>query len=409
MMEKIKNKNGWIIPIYGIFYMVSFFILENTSAKPHVIHCALDDKIPFCEYFIIPYFLWFVFVGATVIYFLAFNESTKEYSRLISMLGTGMTMFLIVSFVWPNCQKMRPDLSAVEGGFFINAVKLLYTVDTSTNIFPSIHVFNTFACMAALHGNERCKKNKPLMLGIGVLGISIVLSTLFLKQHSVVDASAGAVLFAVCYWLFYKIIPENQERLTVILSRDQICTIPNMLSMFRLVLAILFWGIGVRSNFAHKQTVLLGILLLSALTDFLDGQIARKYNMVSEFGKLLDPAADKVTQGVLLLYLVNKYPLIQLTLILFAVKEFSMLLASVKVLRETKKNEGAKWYGKVSTAVFYGVMVILVLFPNIPLQKANFLIGCSSFCMAGAFVMYMNQYITEYQTARRKFRPAGMD
>lgn len=408
-MEMMRNKNVWVIPAYGIFYLITFFLLENSQVSHHMIHCALDDRIPFCEYFIVPYFMWFGFIAATVVYFLAFNESSKEYSRLIATLGTGMTMFLIISFVYPNSQNLRPDLHQESGNIFIAAVKFLYMIDTPTNIFPSIHVFNTLACMGAIVNNERCRRHKGVIAGTGLLSTAIILSTLFLKQHSMIDVISAFICYTVCYFVFYRFIPENETALAQILRADQILTIPNVLSMFRLVLAIVFWGIGLRKVFPGKQMILVGILVVSGITDFLDGKIARKYGMVSEFGKILDPIADKVTQGVLLLHLVNQYPLIQITLMLFLVKEASMAIASSRLLIETHKNDGAVWYGKVSTAVFYVVMIVLVLFPEIPLRTANGLIAISSFCMAGAFVMYMNRYAADYQAAREKFRPAGFN
>ena len=403
----LKNKNPWIVPIYCTFYLVIFFLLENNQATHHVIRCALDDKIPFCEYFIVPYVLWFFYMIGVVVYFLFYNESSTEYRQLISTLGTGMSIFLIVSFVYPNCHNLRPVLG--DGNLFIDAVKLLYKIDTPTNLLPSIHVFNSLAAMGAIVNNERCRRNKGVIAGCGILTASIILSTMFLKQHSVIDVIAGFGFYGLCYAVFYKFIPANENMIKTILRKDQLFTIPNILSLARLVLAVLFWGIGTRKVFSKKQIWLVGILIVSGITDFLDGKIARKYNMVSEFGKILDPIADKVTQGVLLLYLMTKYPMIQLTLVLFFVKEISMLILSSRLLTETGKNEGARWYGKVSTAVFYVVMIILVLFPGIELQTANCLIGISSFFMALAFVLYMNHYITEYNTARRKFRPAGMD
>lgn len=402
-MKLANNKNLWIVPAYGIFYLIMFFVLENRSVNYQVIYSPLDDLIPFCEYFIIPYVLWFLFMAVTVIYFMFFQDSLEEYRKLISMLGTGMTVFLIVSFVIPNCHNLRPVLPE-DGNVFVKAVRILYTIDTPTNLLPSIHVFNTLACYTAIANNERCTQNEVIRYGSKLLAILIILSTVFLKQHSVIDVSIAFLFFGICYWIFYWFIPNNQDRFVQIMNPKEIMTIPNALSMFRLFLGILFWGIGTGADFAGKQTVLVVTLALSGITDFLDGKIARKYDMVSEFGKLLDPIADKVTQGVLLLYLVNKYPILNMTLLLFFVKEFGMFLANSKLILTTGNNEGARWYGKVSTTVFYVVMIILVLFPSIPLSTANALIGLCSICLAGSFALYMNYYITEYNKARGKTR-----
>jgi cardiolipin synthase len=132
--------------------------------------------------------------------------------------------------------------------------------------------------------------------------------------------------------------------------------------------------------------------MISGITDFLDGFIARKFNMVSELGKLLDPIADKVTQGVLLLCFLSEYKLIKYVFILFVVKECSMAAMGTKTMIKTGENDGAKWYGKVSTAVFYTVMVVLFLFPGIPETSANLLILCSGGCMLLALIMYLRHY-----------------
>lgn len=388
-MQK-KKKHLWIIPAYGVFYMTSFVLLERSSARPHVIHLALDDYIPFCEYFIIPYVLWYVFLAVTLCYFAFVYPGRREYYQLLGALGTGMTAFLIISFVYPNGHELRPVLTGDSG--FLLAVKILYQIDTPTNVLPSIHVFNTLACSFAVFRNAECRKHRGLLAGTGLLAVLIILSTMFLKQHSVIDVVFAMALYWLCSQIFYKWLPSNWEELSGLLTRKEILTIPNLLSMFRLVLAVLFLGIAGRGGLEANRTVLTGLLILSGLSDFLDGKIARRFHMVSEVGKLLDPIADKVTQGVLLLCLFPEYELAKAVFLLFAVKESYMAVAGTKTIRKLQKNEGAKWYGKVSTAVFYLDMAALIIFREIPETAANILIGCCGGCMLFAFVMYARQY-----------------
>lgn len=106
-----EKKNIRIILIYGIFYSIAFVCLEKSGATPHLIHSVIDDYIPFCEYFIIPYMLWFVFIVVTIGYFAFVCKEKKEYDQLISILITGMTVFLIVSYIYPNGQQLRPSLT----------------------------------------------------------------------------------------------------------------------------------------------------------------------------------------------------------------------------------------------------------------------------------------------------------
>lgn len=400
-MKSTNNKNLWIVPIYGIVYLIMFFGLENRTATYQVIHSSLDDRIPFCEYFIVPYVLWFLFMAVTVIYFMFCSVSITEYRKMVSMLGTGMTVFLIVSYVFPNCHHLRPVLPE-DGNIFLEAVRLLYAIDTSTNLLPSIHVFNTLACFAAISHNDRCRTNKAIFYGSGVLSLLIILSTVFLKQHSVIDVSFAFILFGICYWLFYYLIPENQNHFDEIMNWNEIVTTPNILSLLRLFLGILFWGISSGADFAGKHTVLIVTLLLSGIFDFLDGRIAKKHHMVSEFGKILHPIVDMVTQGVLLLYFINKYSMVQLTLFLFLIKEGSMLLASSRIVSLTGKHESTKWFEKVSSAMFYIVAITLMVFPKVPLTTADLLIGLCDFCLINACILYMNDYITANNTARGK-------
>ena len=92
------------------------------------------------------------------------------------------------------------------------------------------------------------------------------------------------------------------------LDKKTIFTIPNILSSFRVILAFVFLTIFYQSDLDNKERYSIAIILISALTDFLDGKIARKFNMVSELGKILDPIVDKITQGVLIPCLMKKYP-----------------------------------------------------------------------------------------------------
>jgi membrane-associated phospholipid phosphatase len=190
--------------------MLSFVYLEQRDVRYNIVHCALDDYIPFCEYFIIPYVLWYVFLVLTVCYFTFRCKNQKEYWQLIGVLGIGMTVFLIVSFVYPNAQNLRPVLQ--EGNLFVQAVKVLYQIDTPTNILPSIHVFNTMACCVAICKNQDCRKYKKFIFITKLLAVLIILSTMFLKQHSVVDVSLALILYAVCYQVAYKMIPYCREQ-----------------------------------------------------------------------------------------------------------------------------------------------------------------------------------------------------
>lgn len=177
------------------------------------------------------------------------------------------------------------------------------------------------------------------------------------------------------------------------LDKKHIFTIPNILSAFRIILAFVFLIIFYQSGFFRKEEFI--NLYYSSFRDhcFLDGKIAPgNFNMVSELGKILDPVADKVTQGILILCLMKEYPLLKWLFALFAVKEAFMGIVGAKALKKTAHNDGAMWYGKVCTAIFYLVMFILLLIPDIPVNIANILIFVCSFFMALSFILYSKRY-----------------
>lgn len=197
-----KYNHTWIIPIYGFFYMLAFQYVERRPVRPHIIHMKIDDYIPFCEYFIIPYLLWFAFIAVTVFYFAFINKNRPEYWQLIITLGIGMTLFIIISLVYPNGQDLRPALTG--DSIFIKLVRNLYKLDTPTNILPSIHVFNSVACCIAIFRHERFQKHKVFLSGIFLLTALIIMATVFLKQHTILDVFAAFALNAFCFQLLYK-------------------------------------------------------------------------------------------------------------------------------------------------------------------------------------------------------------
>lgn len=184
--------------------------------------------------------------------------------------------------------------------------------------------------------------------------------------------------------------------------RKDIFTIPNILSYFRIALipvfVILFYIAYHRHNMGY-QIAAVAILLFSGLTDMLDGWIARKFNQITELGKIVDPLADYLTQFAVVVCLAAVYwPLIPV-IFLLVIKEISMAVLGVVFLRKGKKLSGAQWYGKVTTGVFYAVMFILLVVPyeKMSFECSTILIIISGFWMLFSFVMYVHQYVIMWQ------------
>jgi membrane-associated phospholipid phosphatase len=203
-----KYSHIWTV-IYLPMYLIWFGYLEkNVTTDFHLIHTGLDDVIPFVDVFIIPYLLWFLFVGATLIYL--FFYSKQEYYDACKFLFTGMTLFLIICTVYPNGLNLRAGIT-YNDNVFSSLVKLLQKADTSTNVFPSIHVYNSIGCCIALFKSKGLKKHNGIKISAGILGFFIILSTMFLKQHSVIDVVAAIVMAAIMYFIVYHHASRHED------------------------------------------------------------------------------------------------------------------------------------------------------------------------------------------------------
>ena len=179
----------------------------------------------------------------------------------------------------------------------------------------------------------------------------------------------------------------------------KIWTIPNFMSMFRLLLVpFIIWAYVGLENL--PLTIIL--LALSALTDVFDGIIARKFNMVSDLGKALDPFADKVTQVCVILCLairlpIKDHPLLWVLLGICVFRELCMGILGYITIRKTDKVPGARWYGKVSTVVLYASALSLLIFP-MPNWLSTTLIVVCMVCVLTALILYTRFFIGTWKT-----------
>ncbi len=171
--------------------------------------------------------------------------------------------------------------------------------------------------------------------------------------------------------------------------KEQILTIPNLLSLFRLgLLPLIAWFYNVRQNYIAA----IALLVLSGITDVVDGTIARKCNMVSDFGKILDPIADKLTQMVMLMCLAVKYTCIIWMVLVFVLKELAMTVLGYLAIKRKDSVNSAKWYGKANTVIIYSTIVLLILIPNIPKNAVTVMVGICIAAMVASFILYANMY-----------------
>lgn len=176
----------------------------------------------------------------------------------------------------------------------------------------------------------------------------------------------------------------NQHR------KHEILTIPNMMSFARLALVplILYFYLG------PKLYGLSAILVIvSSLSDIFDGFIARKLNQVTELGKLLDPVADKLTQGVMILCLISRYPLMIAVIILFIIKESLMIVFGMKNTKKNGEFVSAKWFGKLNTVIVEGTILTMLIFVDIPLAVATVLMVLSIISLILSMSLYLKMFI----------------
>lgn len=176
--------------------------------------------------------------------------------------------------------------------------------------------------------------------------------------------------------------------------KKEVFTIPNLLSMFRLVLIPVYIIIYLRAQDAKDYYIAGGILAVSCLTDMIDGQIARRFNMITNFGKFLDPLADKLTQFSLILCLALRYSFLWYVVGLFCAKEiFQLAAGGCRLLKKKVMLKGALFSGKICTTFLFISLIILVLFPTIPELYVKIIAIVDSVFLLIAFADYVITYI----------------
>ncbi|MCI9526506.1 MAG: phosphatase PAP2 family protein [Lachnospiraceae bacterium] len=195
-----RYRHGWIL-LYLVIYQIWFVYVERTVTRRfHIVHMAVDDYIPFIEIFIVPYLLWFGYVAFAIAWF--FFKDVQDFYKICTFLFVGMTVFLVISTVYPNGHYLRPRVFERDN-IFITMVKGLYMIDTPTNLFPSIHVYNSLGVHLAVMHSDKLKEKKWVRRISFVLMCTIIASTMFLKQHSVFDVVTGCVMALIMYTLVY--------------------------------------------------------------------------------------------------------------------------------------------------------------------------------------------------------------
>ena len=179
----------------------------------------------------------------------------------------------------------------------------------------------------------------------------------------------------------------------------RIVTIPNLLSLFRLLLipCMLYCYLQL-----HQPLWTMGLLVLSGLTDVIDGRIARRFHMISNLGKILDPIADKLTQVAMIACLVWLHPQLILVLSVQVVRELTLGITGLVVMKRTQLVSGADWHGKACTVLLYLSVLLLFLMPDIAVWAVWLLSGLCTAAIMLSFVLYMRSFSAVLRQQRQQ-------
>ena len=179
------------------------------------------------------------------------------------------------------------------------------------------------------------------------------------------------------------------------MKKNEYLTIPNLMGYFRILLIPVFLYLYFHAESMKEYRIAFCVLIVSFLTDLFDGKIARKFNMVTDFGKMLDPIADKLTQGAMAIAISFRIPAMVYFVVLFACKEFYMGIMGLYILKKYNKLNMAQMFGKVSTVLLDVAVLVLLFFTNIDFSVANVIIGVMTASVIFSWIRYIIYHVNE--------------
>lgn len=219
--------------LYWPVFLLLFLYVERLSPIEtyHPVHCALDDMIPFCEFFLIPYLFWFVYLIGMHAYTLLYDIDAFRF--LMRFIIVSYTLSFIIYLLFPTCQELRPT-AFQRDNLFTRFLYYFYQFDTNTNVCPSLHVVGTVAVWLTSRRIRRFQ-TAGRRSAFGITAVLICLATVFLKQHSVLDCLAAIPVCLIAYYFSF--------RRRTVMSGDNMHRFVVMLMIFGTILSVLLAGL----------------------------------------------------------------------------------------------------------------------------------------------------------------------
>lgn len=192
--QHLKYLYGWIG--YFILYFLTESLIPHERCYP--VHCALDDIIPFCEYFVIPYVGWYLLIVGSLVYFALYNPD--NFKNMMKFIIVTQIVAMAIYIVFPNRQDLRPDVFARDN-IFTDIMGLLYRLDTSTNVCPSLHVAYSLGIASTWMREKTASRGCKIL--IVAFCLLVCISVAFVKQHSVVDIFAAIPVCLLAEWITF--------------------------------------------------------------------------------------------------------------------------------------------------------------------------------------------------------------
>ncbi|OJU12984.1 MAG: hypothetical protein BGN88_04795 [Clostridiales bacterium 43-6] len=208
-MERVNQflfkdvRHAWILTYYFALLWQFSYIEKRNDHITNWVSVSADGYIPYLNFFVVFYILWFLYVGVALTVFVFLEKS--DFFRLTFNIFVGMTICYVIYMLYPHGQPLREALTAHETNVFNRMVYYIYSCDNPANTAPSIHVLNSIAVTVAINRSEFFRKRMGLIIGANILNVLIILSTVFIKQHSVIDIVLAFILSLFMQLIIYKV------------------------------------------------------------------------------------------------------------------------------------------------------------------------------------------------------------